>query len=243
EAAVAQLLSDKTFVFENTLGRNLAINIPLAFVPAPATEAKIGAKVAYYAVKFGAETLIEVTYESLVNNRDVATVAIETAVGNIAGEAAGAIARRTLRRAFDWVQSRRRAVLGPDEVNRRQALGHDPATGRHRPNEELTALRLEGKTGAPLERYYPDPGQKGDWIDKASGLVYDGCSPAPSAHFERSWKSYMTSLSDHLKHPTVDRVVVDVTDLGLKPQQIKTLITHLKSLATDAQSRIVRIGF
>jgi hypothetical protein len=100
-------------------------------------------------------------------------------------------------------------------------------------------VRLEGQAGVQLERYLPEAGQKGDWIDRASGLVYDGCSPAPSAFFARSWPAYQRSLADHLAHPRVNRVVVDVSDLNLTPEQLQALLEHLDSLPADDQSRIL----
>lgn len=129
---------------------------------------------------------------------------------------------------------------------RRRALGNDPATRRYRANEEATALRVEAQLGITLTRFQPTARQpKGDWIDHSSGLVYDGCSPAPSAHFSRpqSWQSYQRSLTEHLASPSVDRVVVDVTGLGLIPEQISVLVTYLGSLSPAEQARVVRIGF
>lgn len=107
-----------------------------------------------------------------------------------------------------------------------------------------TALRLESQTGAHLERFQPQPGEKGDWRDTNTGLVYDGCSPAPGPHFDRTFnKSYKRSLDDHLNHPTVDRVVIDVTGLNLSPAQLQRLEAHLASLPPAHQAKIVRIGF
>ncbi len=106
-----------------------------------------------------------------------------------------------------------------------------------------TALRLESQTGAHLERFQPQPGEKGDWRDTNTGTVYDGCSPGPSPHFDKSFKKYKKSLDDHLTHPTVDRVVVDVTDLNLTPAQLQKLEDHIASLPPAQQAKIVRIGF
>ncbi|MEZ4399711.1 MAG: hypothetical protein R3B06_06815 [Kofleriaceae bacterium] len=106
-----------------------------------------------------------------------------------------------------------------------------------------TALRVEAQQGVVLDRYQPQPGQKGDWVDTSSGTVYDGCSPGPTPYFDKSWKKYMRSLDEHLHHPTVDRVVVDVTNLNLTPTQLQKLEAHLASLPGPEQAKIVRIGF
>jgi hypothetical protein len=128
-------------------------------------------------------------------------------------------------------------------VDRQRALGADPATGQFRQNEMDTALRLEAATGAHLERFQPGPGEKGDWHDRITGLVYDGCSPGPEPYFNKSWNKYTRSLADHLAHPTVARVVIDVTGLGLKPEQLQKLESHLASLPAEQHAKIVRIGF
>ena len=111
-------------------------------------------------------------------------------------------------------------------------------------NEEATAVRVEGDTGAVLERYQAtNPGDSGDWVDSKSGLAYDGCSPAPNAHFEKSFNKYTKSLDEHVKHPTVDRVVIDVTDLNLSPEQTTKLDEHIASLPASEPGKIVKIGF
>lgn len=139
--------------------------------------------------------------------------------------------------------SPKESAVSPEEFARRQALGDDPATGRPRAGETRTAVRLEETEGITLRRFQPHDGEKGDWFDPNTGLVYDGCSPAPSQHFERSWPQYREALDEHLAHPTVDRVVVDVSDLNLTPSQVETLSSHLNSLPPDQQAQIVRIGF
>lgn len=76
----------------------------------------------------------------------------------------------------------------PHEVD----LGMDPAVGKWRGNERDTALRVEQKEGVSPERYRPGPPpDKGDWIDKATGKVYDGCDPAPTAFFDRDRRCCM----------------------------------------------------
>jgi hypothetical protein len=70
--------------------------------------------------------------------------------------------------------------------NHWEELAMDPATRRLRPNEGDTALRVEQARSIQLGRYRPaSPTDKGDWFDRASGEVYDGCSPPSSQHFDR----------------------------------------------------------
>lgn len=134
-------------------------------------------------------------------------------------------------------------ALSPAEVQRRHALGEDPAVKQYRPQEEATAVRIEEKEGVTLERYEPEPGGKGDWVDPETGTVYDGCSPASTQHFDKGFKKYDASMQKHLNHPDVDRVVVDKTDLNLTPEQNEKLTSYLDSLPAEQQSKILRIGF
>jgi hypothetical protein len=111
------------------------------------------------------------------------------------------------------------------EAERIKDLGFDPATKKYRPNESATAARVEAKEGVKLERFQPKPGEKGDWIDPVKGTVYDGCSPPKSSFFDGQIKNgaYNKSLLDHVNHPTVNKVVVDTTGLGLTPAQMAVL--------------------
>jgi hypothetical protein len=126
-----------------------------------------------------------------------------------------------------------------------RSLGSDPATGgRYRANEAATADRLEDARGISLERYQPALDQKGDWFDVATGQVYDGCSPPPTAHFDRQLVAggpYEASLREHLAHPTVDRVVVDVSGLGLTAAQLQALDDLIARVAGPNSPKIVRL--
>jgi RHS repeat-associated protein len=133
--------------------------------------------------------------------------------------------------------------LSPEEQARRRALGEDPATGQYRPNEEATAGRVEQVQDVQLERYQPEPGGKGDWVDPQTNTVYDGCSPANSEFFDKGFDQYPDSMQKHLASPTVDKVVVDVTDLNLSPTQQAQLTNYLDSLPPSDQAKILRIGF
>jgi uncharacterized Zn-binding protein involved in type VI secretion len=127
---------------------------------------------------------------------------------------------------------------------RYEGLGRDPATGgTFRVNEADTALRVEGQEGVTLQRYTPPPGQKGDWIDPASGNVYDGCSPTKAPYFDQQMNNggYNKSLLKHVDNPSVDRVVVDTHDLGLTPAEEARLDATLNSLTPAQQAKIVRV--
>jgi len=127
---------------------------------------------------------------------------------------------------------------------RYEALGRDPAIGgAFRVNEADTALRVEAQEGITLERYHPPSGQKGDWIDRASGNVYDGCSPTKAPYFDQQMKNggYNKSLLKHVNNPSVDRVVVDTHDLSLAPSEEARLDAELSSLTPAQQTKIVRV--
>ncbi len=127
---------------------------------------------------------------------------------------------------------------------RYEALGRDPAIGgAFRVNEADTALRVEAQEGITLERYHPPSGQKGDWIDRAPGNVYDGCSPTKAPYFDQQMKNggYNKSLLKHVNNPSVDRVVVDTHDLSLAPSEEARLDAELSSLTPAQQTKIVRV--
>jgi hypothetical protein len=145
--------------------------------------------------------------------------------------------------------------FGPDSPQARASdpvhrdnLETDPAIGgKMRPNERDTALRTEQKVGAKLTRYTPPkpaPGQKalkGDWVDD-NNKVYDGCSPAPKDHFDaRSIKGFEASLKSHLTNANVDFVVVDLSELGLTPDQIAVVEKVIQDVAGPNNPKIVRI--
>jgi len=146
------------------------------------------------------------------------------------------------------------AEFGPDSPQARMSdpvhrenLETDPAVGKKRPNERDTALRTERKVGAKLTRYdppKPPPGQKalkGDWVDENS-KVYDGCSPAPKDHFDaKSVKGFEKSLRSHLTNANVDYVVVDLSDLGLTPDQTAVVEKVILDVAGPNNPKILRI--
>jgi hypothetical protein len=130
-------------------------------------------------------------------------------------------------------QKEQRAAVHQDLVARLRGvtsehvknLGDDPAQGAYRANEAETALNVEEQAGVRLERYRPkNSSEKGDWVDEKN-VVYDGCSPAGTQFFDRQVDSYKQQLIDHLKHPTVNKVVIDVSGLDLTEPQVKKLET------------------
>jgi hypothetical protein len=127
----------------------------------------------------------------------------------------------------------------PDKDPHYHDLGYDPATKKFRKNEADTGLRVEKELGVKLKRYNPPEGKKGDWVDE-KGVIYDGCSPAPKDHFDKQWDNYKDQLRDHLDK--VDKVPIDVTDLGLTDAQKQKLRDHIKSLPAADQKKIVLIG-
>lgn len=50
-------------------------------------------------------------------------------------------------------------------------------------------------------------------------------------------------MRKHLTHPTVDKVVADVTDLNLTPAQQTQLTNYLDGLSAAEKAKIIRIGF
>mgnify|MGYP006283248409 CR=1 FL=1 len=101
------------------------------------------------------------------------------------------------------------------------------------------------ETVSTLERHRPGPSGKGDWIDHQTGETYDGCSPGKSQFLvkPKEWKLYQESLHEHVNPPSVNYVVVDITDLGLSKTQISHLKRMLDGFPTSDQAKIVRIGF
>jgi hypothetical protein len=137
--------------------------------------------------------------------------------------------------------------LAPTSAQREahyRALGNDPAIRGFRSNEADTATRLEQSRGVHLQRYQPEPHQKGDWYDTATNQIYDGCSPPPSSHFDRGMRPggpYELSLREHLAHPGVDFVVVDVSGRNLTPAQLQRLNELLDQVAGPNNPKIVRL--
>lgn len=76
---------------------------------------------------------------------------------------------------------------------------------------------------------------------RARLLRKPACSPAPSKFFDRQWDNYERQLDDHLDHPTVNKVVIDTTGLGLTDDQMDRLDDHIAGLPQEERDKIIRI--
>src|ERR1700753_3530109 len=92
------------------------------------------------------------------------------------------------------------------ERERIRALGLDPATGRYRPNESETAVRIEFELGVRLVRAHP--GCRADWFDQG-GRSYDAVGPFEAHRFDQQWNRFSQQIVLHLKK--ADLVPVDVS--------------------------------
>jgi uncharacterized protein YukE len=96
------------------------------------------------------------------------------------------------------------------------ALGEDPTTGKFRPNEYQTAMRIELDRGVVLTRA---TGQSGvDWVDE-DGTTYDAVGPVPERFFEQQWENLQERITGHINKSYF--VPVDVA--GLTPGQVATV--------------------
>jgi uncharacterized protein YukE len=92
------------------------------------------------------------------------------------------------------------------EEQRAHDLGMDPATGKFRPAEAETALRIEDEVGVTLTR--APSGSSADWVDDA-GRTYDAVGNFPAQYFERQWPQLQYQIERHLDK--ADLVPVDVS--------------------------------
>ena len=124
-------------------------------------------------------------------------------------------------------------------------MGWDPAIHGFRPEEALTAIRIERQLGITLERFEKPTAtavDKGDWHNAANPMeVYDRCSPAGPQYFDAAWIRFKKTLGDKLADLKVTKVVIDITDLHLNPKQVTQLKVHLASLQTGARSKIMLV--
>ncbi|MFD6693428.1 WXG100-like domain-containing protein [Micromonospora aurantiaca (nom. illeg.)] len=93
-----------------------------------------------------------------------------------------------------------------DEAQRIRDLGMDPATGRFRPAEAETAVRVEEHLGVRLRRAPSD--SSADWVDEA-GRTYDAVGNFPGQYFDRQWPQLQYQIERHLEK--ADLVPVDVS--------------------------------
>lgn len=94
----------------------------------------------------------------------------------------------------------------PMEEARVRELGMDPATGRFRPGEAETAVRIENELGVRLRRAPTD--SSADWVDE-SGRTYDAVGNFPAQFFDRQWPQLQYQIERHLDK--ADLVPVDVS--------------------------------
>ncbi|MFE9914084.1 WXG100 family type VII secretion target [Micromonospora sp. NPDC005553] len=108
---------------------------------------------------------------------------------------------------------RERPGHGVTEQQRVHDLGMDPATGRFRPGEAETAVRLEQELGVKLQRAQAD--SSADWVDEA-GRTYDAVGNFPAQFFDRQWPQLQYQIERHLDK--ADLVPVDVAQFN--PEQV-----------------------
>ena len=92
-------------------------------------------------------------------------------------------------------------------------LGMDPATGKFRPTEADTAVRIEQERAVTLKR--APAGSRADWIDE-SGRSYDAVGNFPPQFFDQQWPQFSFQMERHLGK--ADYVPVDVS--RFTPEQI-----------------------
>jgi hypothetical protein len=85
-------------------------------------------------------------------------------------------------------------------------LGMDPATGKFRPSEAQTAVRVEQEVGVTLTR--APKGSSADWVDEA-GKTYDAVGNFPPQYFDRQWPQLQFQIERHAGK--ADLVPVDVS--------------------------------
>lgn len=95
---------------------------------------------------------------------------------------------------------------GKVDEGRVHDLGMDPATGRFRPGEAETALRLEAALGVRLTRAPAE--SSADWVDEA-GHTYDAVGNFAGRFFDRQWPQLQYQIERHLDK--ADFVPVDVS--------------------------------
>jgi len=119
-----------------------------------------------------------------------------------------------------------------DAVTRhRQELGMDPATGRFRPGEADTGIRIENERGVQLSR---SPQAKGpDWIG-SDGKTYDAVGNFPSQYFDQQWPNLQSKIADHLGK--ADYIPVDVSEFT--PSQI----AQVKAFIQQYGDRVFLVG-
>jgi hypothetical protein len=82
----------------------------------------------------------------------------------------------------------------------------DTATGRFRPNEAETAIRIEVALGVRLTR--APRWSRADWFDER-GTSYDAVGPFAAGRFDQQWRRFSEQIVLHLRK--AELVPVDVS--------------------------------
>ncbi|GIE98393.1 hypothetical protein [Paractinoplanes rishiriensis] len=106
------------------------------------------------------------------------------------------------------------------EATRVLALGMDTATGRFRPNEAETAVRIEVTLGVRLTR--APRWSRADWFDER-GISYDAVGPFAAGRFDQQWRRFSEQIVLHLNK--AELVPVDVT--LFTPAQVEVVATFI----------------
>ncbi|MFI5894442.1 hypothetical protein ACIA5D_30505 [Actinoplanes sp. NPDC051513] len=123
----------------------------------------------------------------------------------------------TLARPFALFGLRRSAAAALlEERDRIWALGLDSATGRFRPNEMETAVRIERTLGVRLTR--APKWSRADWFDE-HGVSYDAVGPFAAGRFDQQWRRFSEQILLHLRKAEI--VPVDVS--LFTPPQVDTV--------------------
>jgi hypothetical protein len=99
-----------------------------------------------------------------------------------------------------------RRAVSVSEAARVHALGLDTATGRFRPNEAVTAVRIEAVLGVRLTR--APRWSRADWFDER-GTSYDAVGPFAAGRFDQQWRRFSEQIVLHLRK--AELVPVDVS--------------------------------
>ncbi|MET8234240.1 WXG100 family type VII secretion target [Micromonospora sp. NPDC005298] len=121
-------------------------------------------------------------------------------------------------RASPGPESHHETPAAPPSPDRQRThdLGMDPATGKFRPGEAETAVRLERELGVTLTRAPVE--SSADWVDEA-GRTYDAVGNFPAQFFDRQWPQLQYQIVRHLDK--ADLVPVDVSKFT--PPQVAQL--------------------
>jgi hypothetical protein len=119
------------------------------------------------------------------------------------------------------------------EEQRVHDLGMDPATGKFRPAETETAVRIEDQLDVTLER--APAGSSADWVD-GTGRTYDAVGNFPTQFFDGQWPQLQYQIERHLGK--ADLVPVDVSKFS--PDQVAKIVQFIAD--KDLGPRVFIVG-